>query len=79
MPRELAYIDANILVAYCLGGKSKEYQQAKSVMEKAIRGKCTIIISYFTLSETLIAIKRIIAKSKYKEISKYKINELKNI
>ena len=68
---EKVYIDANILINYSLGPEKvtyeKQFEIAKKVFDNAISGNYKITISYFLLSETLHALRRISMQSAFKE------------
>ena len=60
---EKVYIDANILINYSLGPdkvtKKEQFEVAEKVFNDAINGNYKIAISFFLLSETLNALRRI--------------------
>ena len=62
------YVDTNILVSYLLGEKDEDFELAERVFQDVENGKYAMLISNFTLMETLHALRTIITRRKYQEL-----------
>ena len=64
----LRYVGTNIPVSYSLGEKDENFELAERVFQEVENGKYAMLISNFTLMETLQALRTIITRRKYQEL-----------
>ena len=63
------YPDTNILVSYALGDKDENFEVAESLFNDVVKGKYKMMISNFTLMETLHTLRAIVTQIKYQELN----------
>jgi len=66
---EEIYADTNILVSYVLGHKDRNFEVADELFKDVANGKYRMMISNFALMETLHALRVIITRIEYQELS----------
>jgi predicted nucleic acid-binding protein len=62
------YPDTNILVSYSLGDSDENFGLAEKLFEEVQNNKYKMVVSNFTLMETLHALRTIITRMKYQEL-----------
>jgi len=62
------YPDTNILISYLLGDKDENFEIAERLFQDVESGKYRMLVSNFTLMETLHALRTIITRMKYQEL-----------
>jgi predicted nucleic acid-binding protein len=62
------YPDTNILVSYSLGDSDENFELAEKLFEEVQNDKYKMVVSNFTLMETLHALRTIVTRMKYQEI-----------
>lgn len=66
---ERIYADTNILVSYAIGEEDKNYHKAKKLFDGVESGKYKIVISHFVLMEALHALRTLITRLRYQDLS----------
>lgn len=62
------YPDTNILVSYSLGDSDENFELAEKLFEEVQNNKYMMVVSNFTLMETLHALRTIVTRMKYQEL-----------
>lgn len=62
------YPDTNILVSYSLGDSDENFGLAEKLFEEVQNNKYKMVVSNFTLMETLHALRTIVTRMKYQEL-----------